>query len=170
MILYIIYSLNLVDTTRVQQGNEALKELTLAFVDDTAFIAIGKDFESTHATLADMLERPGGSYEWSRVYNSKFETNKFTLIDVLMNCQKECPNMNIQGAIIWPTATHHFLGVVVDQELCWNTQVDNVVAKGTAYVLQLCRLSSSAKGLPLRLMHQLYQMVAILKMLYATDL
>ncbi|KAG2063420.1 hypothetical protein BDR04DRAFT_940490, partial [Suillus decipiens] len=49
-------------------------------------------------------------------------------------------------------------------------QVDNAIAKGTSYVLQLRRLSSSAKGLPLRLMRQLYLAVALPKMLYAADL
>ncbi|OAX31074.1 hypothetical protein K503DRAFT_704274, partial [Rhizopogon vinicolor AM-OR11-026] len=60
MILYIIYSSGLADVARPRQGRESLKELTLAFVDDTAFVAIAKDFNTTHQMLADMLERPGG--------------------------------------------------------------------------------------------------------------
>lgn len=170
MILYIIYSSDLVDVARTRRGNEALKELTLAFVDDTAFIAIGKSFEDTHEILADMLERPGGGYEWSRAHNSKFETNKFALMDFSMNRQRNRPNMHIQGSVIRPTATHRFLGVIVDQELRWNAQVDHATAKGLAYVLQLRRLATTAKGLPMRLMRQLYQAVAVPKMLYAADL
>lgn len=45
-----------------------------------------------------------------------------------------------------------------------------MAAKGTTYVFQLYRLSSTAKGLPLWLMHQLYMAVAIPKMLYTADL
>lgn len=170
MILYIIYSSDLVEATKSHRGNKALKELTLAFVDDMAFITIGKDFETTHTTLADILEHPEGGYKWSRNHNSKFETNKFVLIDFLMNHQKNCPNMHIQGTTICLMPTHWFLGVIVNQELQWNAQVDNAVAKGMIYVCQLHHLSSSAKGLLLRLMHQLYQAVAILKMLYVADL
>ncbi|KIK40533.1 hypothetical protein CY34DRAFT_29002, partial [Suillus luteus UH-Slu-Lm8-n1] len=48
MILYIIYSLDLVNIAKKCRGNESLKELTLAFVDDTALIAIGNNFEATH--------------------------------------------------------------------------------------------------------------------------
>ncbi|KIK32792.1 hypothetical protein CY34DRAFT_40737, partial [Suillus luteus UH-Slu-Lm8-n1] len=44
MILYIIYSSDLVDIAKKRRGNESLKELTLAFVDDTALVAIGPDF------------------------------------------------------------------------------------------------------------------------------
>lgn len=58
----------------------------------------------------------------------------------------------------------------MDQELRWKPQVDNAIARGTAYVFQLRRLSSTAKGIPLQLMRQLYQAIAVPKMLYAADL
>lgn len=170
MILYIIYSSDLVDVAKPLRGRAAITELTLAFVDDTALIAVGKDFESTHTILADMLERPGGCYDWSRAHNSRFETNKFALIDFSMNRRKTRPNMHIQGTTIKPTFSHRFLGVIVDQELRWKAQAANAIAKGTAYVFQLRRLSTAAKGLPLHLMRQLYQAVAVPKMLYAADL
>jgi hypothetical protein len=85
IILYIIYSSDLVDVAQARQGNEAIKELTLTFIDDMAFIAIGKDFKTTHEILTNMLERPNGGYEWSHTHNSKFKTNKFALIDFSMN-------------------------------------------------------------------------------------
>ncbi|KIK37494.1 hypothetical protein CY34DRAFT_32467, partial [Suillus luteus UH-Slu-Lm8-n1] len=44
MILYIIYNSDLVKVAKARKGRESLKELTLAFVDNTAFIAIAKDF------------------------------------------------------------------------------------------------------------------------------
>ena len=45
MILYIIYNLDLVD---VAKGKD---ELALAFIDDTAFLAIGKTFNEMHGIL-----------------------------------------------------------------------------------------------------------------------
>jgi hypothetical protein len=170
MILYIIYNSDLVEVAKPRTGRQALNELTLAFVDDTAFIAIGKDFETTHRILKDMLEQDGGGFEWSRIHNSRFETSKFALIDFSMNRNKERPNMTVQGITIRPSPTHKFLGVILDQELRWKAQIDNAVAKGTAYVLQIRRLSTMAKGIPTHLMRQLYQAVAIPKMIYAADL
>ncbi|KIJ19216.1 hypothetical protein PAXINDRAFT_70298, partial [Paxillus involutus ATCC 200175] len=41
MILYIIYNSDLVDTAK----GRSKQELALAFVDDTAFVAIGKNFQ-----------------------------------------------------------------------------------------------------------------------------
>ncbi|OJA16373.1 hypothetical protein AZE42_13983, partial [Rhizopogon vesiculosus] len=102
MILYIIYSADLVDIAEPRRRRAPLRELTLAFVDDTAFVAIGPDFDDTHATLKNMLDRPGGGFEWSRNHNSHFETSKFALIDFSMNRNRARPPMNIQGAIIKP--------------------------------------------------------------------
>ena len=101
MILFIIYNSDLVETAA------NTNELTLAFVDDTAFMAIGKDFNKTHAILVDMLEREGGGYQWSKDHNSKFETSK------------ERPPIHVRGITIKLTKSHKFLGVILDQELRW---------------------------------------------------
>jgi len=51
MLLYMIYSSDLVDTARKENG-----ELALAFINDTALVVVGKTFEETHQKLKDMLE------------------------------------------------------------------------------------------------------------------
>ena len=66
--------------------------------------------------------------------------------------------------------SHHFLSVLLDEGLRWHKQVTYAVGKGTAYVLQLHRISLSANGIPLTLSRRLYTLVALPKMLYALDL
>jgi hypothetical protein len=166
MILYIIYNSDLID---IAAGRKK-KEHTLAFVDDTAFIAIGKSFQETHDTLKDMLERPGGGYDWAKDHNSKFETSKFALMDFSMNPIKERPLLITRRTTINPTVMHKFLGVILDQALRWQPHIAYAIAKGTAYVLQLRRLSTTSTGIPISLMRQLYLSVALPKMLYAVDL
>lgn len=117
-----------------------------------------------------MLERPGGGYDWASTHNSKFETSKFALVDFSMNSIKERPPLVTRGITITPTATHRFLGVILDQSLRWKAHIAYALAKGTAYVFQLRRLSSTSMGMPLSLMRQLYLAVALPKMLYAIDL
>jgi hypothetical protein len=157
MILYIIYNADLVDVAK----NHSKSKSTLAFVDDTAFIAVGSSFQEMHRILSNMLNRPGGGYEWSNAHNSNFETSKFALIDFSMNRTKTRPPMIIRGNTIHPSATHKFLGVILDQELRWKDHIAYAIAKGTAYTLQLHRLSSTASGMPMKLTRQLYQAVAI---------
>ena len=100
MILYIIYDSDLVRTA------EGKQELTLAFIDDTAFLAIGKDFQDMHKILNDMLERSGGGFEWSSQHNSRFAPSKFALIDFSMNRTRDCPPLIIRGATITPSPFH----------------------------------------------------------------
>ena len=52
MILYVIYNSDLIDIAKDRKKTER----TLAFVDDTAFLAIGHNFHETHTILEDMLE------------------------------------------------------------------------------------------------------------------
>jgi hypothetical protein len=56
MICYIIYNSDLVEVAKGRIGNKR-EETALAFVDDTAFIAVAKTFNETHEILKDMLER-----------------------------------------------------------------------------------------------------------------
>lgn len=92
-------------------------ECTLAFVDDTAFLAIGKNFNDTHATLKDMINRAGGGYEWAQNHNSCFETSKFTLINFSMNKEKNHPLLILGDTTINLSPTVKFLGVILDQVL-----------------------------------------------------
>ena len=111
MLLYIVYDSDLVTVAKNKD------ELTLTFVDDTVLLAIAKSFQDTHRILGDMLEREGGTYEWSANHNSCFETSKFGLVDFTLSKSKPRPPMTIHGNVITPAPSHKFLGVVVDQEL-----------------------------------------------------
>ena len=163
MLLYIIYDSDLVDTPRSK------KELTLAFVDDTVFLAIADTFQEAHDILLNMLTRSGGGFNWSKDHNSRFEASKFALMDFTMSKTKQRPQMIIRGATIKPAPSHKFLGVIVDQELRWKEHTAYAIAKGASYAMLLRRLSSSSHGIPAKLIHQLYQTVAIPKMTYAAS-
>ena len=163
MILFIIYNSDLVDT-----ANDS-SELTLAFVDDTAFIAIGKDFQETHRILVNMLEREGGGYQWSKDHNSKFETSKFALIDFSLNRSKECPPIQVRGITIKPVPSHKFLGVILNQELRWQEQASYSLGKGTEYTMLMRRISGVSWGIPSKLTRQLYQAVVIPRVMYAAS-
>lgn len=88
MICYLIYNSDLVDIAKGKIGNKR-EEMALAFVDDTAYVAIARTFEETHEILRDMLERDGGAFQWSKDHNSRFETSKFALMDFTRSKTKE---------------------------------------------------------------------------------
>ena len=163
MILYIIYSSDLVDVAKGKQ------EMALAFVDDTAFIAIGRTFQDTHKILNDMLERRGGGYQWSADHNSRFEPSKFALIDFSLNRTKERPPLLTQNFTITPSKTHKFLGVILDQELRWREQASYALGKGSQYTLLMRRLSGTTWGVSTGLIRQLYQAVVVPRVMYAAS-
>ena len=163
MLLFIIYNSDLVEMA------EGSSELTLAFVDDTAFIAIGKTFEETHSILKNMLERENGGYQWSKDHNSRFETSKFALIDFTRSRTKERLPLCIRGITIQPASSHKFLGIIIDQELRWHEQVNYAIGKGTKYMLLMRRLSGVSWGIPPRLTRQLYQAVVVPRTTYAAS-
>jgi len=132
MIAYLVYCADLIDL-----ANPRNSETALAFVDDTAYITVGKSFEETHAKLKDMMEHPNGAFQWSREHNSKFEVSKFTLMDFSRNQLRERPTLTIQSTQIKPAEHHRFLGILVDHELTWKKHAGIAIAKGTEYVLQL---------------------------------
>ncbi|KIK13673.1 hypothetical protein PISMIDRAFT_17820 [Pisolithus microcarpus 441] len=163
MILYVIYSSDLVD---IANGKN---ELTLAFVDDTAILATGKDFVSTHATLANMMERENGAYDWSTKHNSRFETNKFALMDFTQSRSRQRVPITLRGVRIDPSPTHRFLGVMVDHELRWKSHAAHAIAKGTRHAMMLRRLSSTTWGIPLKLMRQLFTATVLPKITYGAS-
>jgi len=162
MLLYVIYNSDLVDIAKKEKG-----ELALAFVDDMALVVIGKTFKNNHSQLKDMMERQGGGYEWSKDQNSRFETNKFALMDFSLNRSKNRPDMVLRRVTIKSTGTHKFLSLMLDNELRWKAQETYATAKGANYTLLLQRLSSTTWGVPAKLVRQLYQSVAVPKITYA---
>jgi len=165
MTAYLIYCADLTGL-----ANHRNKETALAFVDDTAFIATGKTFEDTHRTLKDMMERPNGALQWSKDHNSKFEVNKFALLDFTRNKLRHRPNLIIGNTPIKPAEHHRFLGLIVDHELTWKKHTGYAIAKGTEYVLQLRRLSRVAGGISTQLMRKLYLTVAVPKFTYGAGI
>jgi hypothetical protein len=67
------------------------------------------------------------------------------------------------------TASHKFLGVIINQELNWKEHEAYAIGKGSKWVSQIARLSRTASGISLQQMRQMYLTAAVPKMAYAAD-
>ena len=47
---------------------------------------------------------------------------------------------------------HKFLGVLIDQELCWKEHINYMLHKGTKWVMQYGRLAKLTKGISAKYM------------------
>ncbi|KAI0323724.1 hypothetical protein GY45DRAFT_1233807, partial [Cubamyces sp. BRFM 1775] len=70
---------------------------------------------------------------------------------------------------IAPTDHHRFLGVLVDQGLCFRQHVAAAYAQGSWLVSQIRHISTVRNGLSLPLVRRLYLTTVVLSMLYAAD-
>jgi hypothetical protein len=163
MIVYLYYNADILD---VPWGRN---ELAVAYVDDTAFLVEGPTFDDTHATLKRMMTRRGGAFEWSAQHNSKFEVTKFALVDFSRKKDIDRPPLCLRQTTISPVPSHKFLGVIFDQELRWNLQVEHAVAKAARWVSLFKRIARTRTGLSAPLLRRLYKAVAIPKATYAAD-
>lgn len=174
MILYNVYSASLID---VAKGNN---EVVIGYVDDTALLAIGKDFATTTRILKDMLERNGGGLEWSSTHNSPFEMSKLAVMHLSLNDTKRAsaPELvinhktsddNSTSTLIPTASSYKYLGVIVTPTLGWSIQHNKVLAKATTWTTLFRRLVRTSKGLPAELARRLYIAVALPKIIYAAD-
>ena len=76
----------------------------------------------------------------------------------------------LQGTKVPVVTTHKFLGVMLDQELCWKDHMNYAVQKGTKWVTQYHRLAKPSSGVSAKYMRRFYIAVAVPRMLYAADL
>ncbi|KAI0037507.1 hypothetical protein FA95DRAFT_1506897, partial [Auriscalpium vulgare] len=81
-----------------------------------------------------------------------------------------CPPITIQGNRIDSTASHKFLGVILDRQLRFHEHVAHALRKGTKWVNTFRRFTRPSRGISTRYMRQFYLAVAIPKMLYAADI
>jgi hypothetical protein len=165
VIFYLLYNSGLVRVPK-KKG----REMCLAYIDDVTYLAWGDDFQETHATLQDMMSRPGGALEWSATHYSEFELDKTACIDFSRTKGIQRPNLAIGQHTISPTRAHTLLGVCLDQELRWKDQVLRAVAKGTAWVSQLSCLAKTSYGASPSKVRRLYLSIAIPRFAYAVDI
>ena len=78
--------------------------------------------------------------------------------------------MTLQGITIVLQASHKFLGVLLEQELCWRQQADYALSKAAKWTLAFHRLARPASGVNLQLMCQMYSAVAIPKVAYVANI
>jgi len=76
----------------------------------------------------------------------------------------------LQGIKIPTISIHKFLGVFLDQELCWKDLINYTLQKGAKWLMQYCRLSKPSRGVSAIYMRWFYITVAVPRLLYAADL
>jgi hypothetical protein len=173
---YLIYNADVLKIPMLRAG-----EWILLFVDDTVIIVRGKNFNETHEKLRNIMNRPGGVFEWAKTHNCEFGIEKFQLLDA---AKKQVPNpvnpkeriplprqsLTLGNQRIQSKDTARFLGVMVDNKLNWKAQCATALAKGQDWLIQFGRIARTSHGINAKYIRQLYISITIPRMLYTADI
>jgi ribonuclease HI len=174
MILYIIYNADFLEL-----AIPPIEE-SLGFVDDAMAMVEGKTFKANVNKLTKFMNRRNGGFKWSQDHNSRFAIDKLAITHFTrkrtpdpQNPRRSIPTpipaMKLGGQIVRVEPSYKYLGIHVDHQLRWKTQMNEAIAKATKWTLLFRRLTKVASGLSAKLMRRLYITVAIPKMTYGLD-
>ena len=174
MILYAFYNAPLIQVALYRY------ETSLGFVDDSMFLAVANSITEAHTILKDMMECPGGGFDWSTTHNSPFELSKLALMNFphshndIIPTNLSISRLNLNGMSTHQTvktvASYKYLGIIFDSKLRWTAHLQRVIASTTWWSTQATRLSKVSGSMPPRCVHQLYNTVAVPAFTYATDI
>jgi len=174
MILYAFYNALLIQVALHRH------ETSLGFVDNSMFLAVANSITEAHTILKDMMECPGGGFDWSTTYNSPFELSKLALMNFPRSHYNIIPtNLSISRLNLNGTSTHQtvktvasykYLGIIFDSKLHWTAHLQRIIASTTWWSTQATRLSKVSGGMPPCRIHQLYNTVAVPAFTYAADI
>ena len=175
-ISYQFYNTGVIEVVNQQKGEDCV-----GFVDDTTIIAEGANLQEACNKLTSIMTRPGEVLEWAKDHEYHFALDKFRLMGLTRKRKpdptrtrkthpKTHPSITLGQHTIKPTATHKFLGILIDQELHFKEHINYALAKGSKYLMQYWWLAKSTKGITAKHMWKYYLTVAVPKMLYAADI
>lgn len=134
-------------------------------------LAVGDDLAECHGKLKDMMERPGGGFEWSNTHSSLFEISKIALMNFPRSYRDTIPGdlvldkPNQDGTVTMSTIkavySYKYLGIIFDPGLKWTLHHAKVVASATFWPSQIWRISKPASGMSVSGVRQLYNTVAV---------
>ena len=70
-------------------------------------------------------------HRWSKRWKMAFNTTKCHVLHITRNRRVIRHQYNIEGTVLAPVEHHPYLGIELDNKLCWKQQVANVRSKGT---------------------------------------
>jgi len=173
MLYYGFYNTPLLETAK---GHD---ELSPGFIDDSMMLVIGNNLKECHEKLKDMMESPGGGFEWSHTHNSPFEISKIVLMNFPHSYRDETPGdlilnkPNSDGMVsfnsIRAVNSYKYLGIIFNPGLKWTLHHAKVTASATFRSSQIWRVSKLASGMSASGVRQLYNTVAVPGFTYGAE-
>ncbi|THH18945.1 hypothetical protein EUX98_g8873 [Antrodiella citrinella] len=159
-ILYLFYSADLLEIVDLKDRDQ----MAGGYIDDT-MLAVSSSSVAENITMLEQLVPK--ALAWSRTHACKFDIAKFQLVHFTRNEKKHTPlPLVLTDHTIQASDTAKYLGIVLDRRLRWHEQSDAAVAKGTATVMAISRLTRPTFDMPHKFIRQLFWSVVLPRMEY----
>jgi hypothetical protein len=127
--------------------NQDNGEDAIGFTDDVNHISIGSTLEEAACKTEDFMHQAGGALDWGRTTNCIFSLEKTNCIGMTQQREPDPdrsgrtrptarPQVVIDGTTIKMTESAKWLGIIIDQELRFQTHTAYAIKKGTDYMQQ----------------------------------
>ena len=180
--LYRFYNAEQINSiVETMRNNRTQDRLAANFSDDAMCAASAPNLEQAADKIVQMWNQPNGLAEWSRTHFSLYEYAKFVAVSFTRkrttdpnNPRKRIKQTSMRIRLddqheVETTTAHKFLGVILDDELRFNQQADNALAKGTEWEIRTRGIAKMASGMRGKFIRRLFTSVGLAKMLYAAD-
>lgn len=129
-------------------------------------LAIGDTVGQCHMKLKDMMEWPGGGFNWSYTHNSPFKLSKTMLINflrtfrdlVLDGLSLDWPNADgtVMTSTTLPVMSYKYLRVIFNPKLYWTLQHVKALTTTTFWASKLWHVLKSLSSMSTKGTKQLF--------------
>ena len=128
------------------------KGINPKFADDTAALAIGDTAEEVEGKLQELVNALS---DWCKLSGMQMNVKKTKV----MNFSETDENFTIkvEGEVVEQVSSHKYLGIILDEKLQFNLQVENAIGKAKSALNKVCTLIRGRKGISLGIGIELYK-------------
>ena len=166
-ILYIIYNAEPARHIHPRRG-----EHNFLYIDDNTILVTAPNFTEAHRKCAELLHRPNGPFDWASSHNCQYSIPKFQALDLVRPCLGNTKRCIGKGTTITvhhsnetynlkPQKTARWLGMIVDEDLCWQAQIERLTEAGEEWVNKFQRLAKVSGGVVANKIRNFYEAIAI---------
>ena len=122
------------------------------FADDTAALATGDTVEEVEGKLQDLVNALS---EWCKLSGMKMNVKKTKVMNFSGTDEKF--NVKVNGKLVEQVKSHKYLGIILDEKLTFNLQVENAKGKGKSALNKVCTLIRGRRGISVGVGIELYK-------------
>ena len=158
-VLYLFYNADLLDI-----GSKYEAVVTSGFIDDIMLAVTG---ENATVNVKMLVELHREAIKWAKMHGCQFSISKYQLTHFSKRGKEDIDiPLNLGTQVVPAKPYSRFLGAILDCNLDWREQVNQVKMKATKSIVAIAKLAGSTWGGCLLSIRQIYEAIVIPQLTY----